>query len=209
MSYIAEFTGDIRYVKGVENTVADTLSCVEAVSVALSYAELAEDQAKSAELQELRSADNALVLQDEDFGGVTVLCDVATGTRRPLIPAGWRRKVFDLVHGLSHAGPRPTTKAVANRFVWPQFKKDIRDWCKTCESCQLAKVATHVSAPLTRREPPDRRFGSLHLDLVGPLPESGGMRYLMTIVDRFTRWMEAILIPDKSANTCARAFLRH
>ena len=136
-----------------------------------------------------------------------MLCDVATGIRRPLVPAGWRKVVFDLVHGLSHAGPRPTIKAVASRFVWPDYKKDIRHWCKVCVACQKAKVTTHVSAPLVRREPPDRRFGSLHLDLVGPLPESKGMRYLMTVVDRFSRWMEAIPIPDISAETCARAFL--
>ena len=117
--------------------------------------------------------------------------------------------MFDLVHGLSHAGPKPTTKAIASRFVWPSFKSDVKEWCRTCIDCQKAKVATHVSAPLMRREPPDRRFGSLHLDLVGPLPESRGMRYLMTIVDRFSRWMEAIPIPDISAETCVRAFLLH
>ena len=80
LSYIAEFTGDICYVKGVENTVADTLSRVEAVLVALSYAELAADQARSAEVQALRGAENVMVLQDEIFGDVSVLCDVATGT---------------------------------------------------------------------------------------------------------------------------------
>ena len=117
--------------------------------------------------------------------------------------------MFDLVHCLSHAGPRPTVKAVANRFVWPGFKTDIRNWCKECQDCQKAKVLTHVLAPVARREPPDRRFGSLHLDLVGPLPESGGMKYVMTIVDRFTRWMEAVPLPDISADTCVKAFLLH
>ena len=29
----------------------------------------------------------------------------------------------------------------------------------------------------------------------------------MTIVDRFTRWIEAVPIPDISADTCTRAFL--
>ena len=51
LSYIAEFTSDIRYVKGAENAVADTLSRVEAVSLALDYAELAREQEASAEIQ--------------------------------------------------------------------------------------------------------------------------------------------------------------
>ena len=118
--------------------------------MALDYAELARDQATFAELQGLRSAETTMVLQDEKFGNISVLCGVATGIRRPLIPPGWRKKVFDLVHDLSHAGPRPTIKAVAERFVWPKFKTDIRNWCKTCQACQLAKVTMHVSAPVVR-----------------------------------------------------------
>ena len=56
---------------------------------------------------------------------------------------------------------------------------------------------------------PTRRFDSLHVDLVGPLPTSQGFTYLLTIVDRFTQWPEAIPLSDISALTCARAFLYH
>ena len=62
LSYVAEFTGDIRY--GEENLVADTLSRVEAIAVALDYAKLAEDQASSNDIQALRSAETDLILQD-------------------------------------------------------------------------------------------------------------------------------------------------
>ncbi|KII69071.1 Gag-Pol polyprotein [Thelohanellus kitauei] len=34
------------------------------------------------------------------------------------------------------------------------------------------------------------------------------MRYLLTIVDRFTRWPQAIPIADVSTQTCVRAFIR-
>ena len=48
---------------------------------------------------------------------------------------------------------------------------------------------------------PNRRFGSIHVDIVGPLPESEGMKYLFTIVDRFTRWPEAVPIPNMDLYT--------
>ena len=35
-------------------------------------------------------------------------------------------------------------------------------------------------------------FSIVHIDLVGPLPPSRGFTYLLTCVDRFTRWPEAI-----------------
>ena len=141
------------------------------------------------EVQALRTADTDLVLRDEDFGGFMVLCDVATGARRPLVPLSWRKKVFDTVHELSHTGPRPMAKAIAKRFVLKNFKKDVHNWCQQCIACQKSKVNTHVRAPVFRRDPPDRRFGSLLVDLVSPLPASQGMKYLFTIVDRFSRWI--------------------
>ena len=56
---------------------------------------------------------------------------------------------------------------------------------------------------------PTGRFLSLHVDLVGSLPPSEGMTYLFTVIDRFTRWPEAIPIPDATATSCVRALIRH
>ena len=87
------------------------------------------------------------------------------------------------------------------------MKRDIRQWCKECHACQSSKFDRHTQAPLQQRPPPDARFRSLHVDLVGPLPVSRGMTYLLTIIDRFTRWPEVIPIPDAQASTCATAFI--
>ena len=49
----------------------------------------------------------------------------------------------------------------------------------------------------------------LNVDIVGPLPECRGMKYLFTMVDRFTRWIEVVPMSSMTAPDCARAFLTH
>ncbi len=73
--------------------------------------------------------------------------------------------------------------------------------------CQRSKVHRHNTAPLGTLSKPDVRFDKIHIDLVGPLPPSNGCVYILTCVDRFTRWPEAIPIPDSTADMVARAFV--
>ena len=141
-----------------------------------------------------RTATTGLLLQDINIGFSKLLCDTSMGPPRPVLPTSWTRTVFDKIHGLSHSGVRPTQKAIAQRFVWNGMKRDIRKWCKECPDCQASKIHRHTRSPLTERLPPSNRFCSLHVDLVGPLPESQGMTYLFTIIDRFTRWPELLFL---------------
>ena len=65
--------------------------------------------------------------------------------------------------------------------------------------CQAFKVG---------RPPATRRFGSLQVDLVGSLPKSEGCKYLLTMVDRFSRWPKAFPLPDMASTKCSKAFVR-
>ena len=89
------------------------------------------------------------------------------------------------------------------------MRRDIRKWYKECPDCQASKIHRHTRSSLVERLPPSDRFCNLHVDLVGPLPESQGIVYMFTIIDRFTRWSEAIPLPNAHASACATALLHH
>ena len=211
LSAISEFTTDIQHLSGKDNFVADCLSraVVGSVHLGLDYAAMAADQAADSDIQAYRSTPTALRLEDVvfDAANATLLCDTSTAHPRPLVPAAWRRQVFDAIHGLSHPGVKASAKLVGVKFVWPGLRKDVRAWAASCVPCQRAKVHRHTKAPLAPFRVPERRFDHVNVDLVGPLPASHGYTHLLTMVDRTTRWPEAVPLSSTTAAEVARAFI--
>ena len=146
---------------------------------------------------------------EDVFGAAntTLLCDVSTGQPRPMVPAGWRRKVFDMIHGLSHPEVKASAKLVGAKFVWPGLRKDVRAWAAVCVACQRAKVTCQTNAPLAPFKVPERRFDHVNVDLVGPHSPSRSPTYLLTMVDRTTRWPEVVPLSSTTSAEVARAFI--
>jgi hypothetical protein len=208
--YVGQFTTDIRHIAGVDNVVADVLSRVEEIVEAINYEDLAEAQRTDSELQQMKSSNTNLQLKLVAFPGSSssVVCDVSGQTARPFLTPSFRRTAFDLIHNLSHPGIKASVKAVSARFVWPSIKTDCRKWAQECLRCQQAKVSRHVSAPISQFKFLSGRFEHLHIDIV-IMPPSEGYRYCLTMVDRFTRWPEAIPLQNQEAPTVARALYEH
>lgn len=193
LSFISQFTTDVKHIRGVDNIVADAFSRIEVISLEDDYAALAESQEKDEELQELLQNGTSLILENVTLPGtdIKIICDTATGKPRPFLTLPFRRKYFEKLHNLSHPGIRVTSKLIVDRFVWPSIRKDLRRWSRSCLPCQKNKVTRHTNSTLGIYDTPSGRFKHIHIDIVGPLPICEGHRYLLTATDRFTRWIEA------------------
>jgi len=136
-----------------------------------------------------------------------LICDSSTGFLRPLVPETLRKSLFLALHNVSHPGVRGSRRLISARFVWHGLSRDVGLWTRSCLRCQQSKIQTHVKSSVPAIHVPSRRFSHVHIDIVGPLPSSQGYSYLLTMIDRTTRWPEAVPLSSISTESCVRAFI--
>jgi len=128
-----------------------------------------------------------------------------------VVPYSWRSEVLKQCHDGAaggHLGVDKTLSKVRQRYYWPGMRDDIRDYCATCSVC-----AQHKSPKQKRRAKLQGitagEAGELvALDILGPLTKTEeGNAYILVIGDHFTKWIEAVPLPNIEAITVARALL--
>ncbi|GFU75342.1 hypothetical protein TNCV_3510271 [Trichonephila clavipes] len=154
LDFISQFSTDIRYTKGSDNTVADALSRMEIDEISptvINFKEFASAQSDDEELQKiLNSNDSSLEIEKHYFPleDVTLYCDMSQKQPRPFVPKSMRQLIFKALHFFSHPGISASIDLIAKRFVWPGMRKDIKIMVRSCVKCQRAKVTRHTKSPI-------------------------------------------------------------
>ena len=127
-----------------------------------------------------------------------------------IIPYAARDHILKMAHaGMSggHYGIKKTGLQVQRRAYWKSWRQDSARFVRRCTEC----------ATYRRGKPPklgqlqDMQVGApmerAGIDLTGPWPKSNNCVYILTFIDHFTKWADAIPIPNKEAETVARALV--
>lgn len=107
-------------------------------------------------------------------------------------------------------GRQRTAAAVQSRAYWPTWSSDLDLFMRSCHPCAMyhrgAPPRTkHMQTPMVG-EPWER----ISIDITGPHPRSSrGNQFILTAVDHFSKWAEAIPLRNHTAPTVARALVVH
>ena len=92
----------------------------------------------------------------------------------------------------SHVASRALAgKAFRQGFYWPTALADAEQLVKTCEACQFHAKNIHQRAQALQTIPLSWPFAVWGLDIVGEFTRAvGGYKYLIVLIDKFTKWIE-------------------
>jgi len=214
LTIISEYISSVVHIRGADNIVADALSrSINELSLSFPDIEsLASSQTNDKDTLDYSSNLKAYPLPS----GSNIWCDVSLCHPRPFVPSPHRKEIFDHLHGLAHPGVKGSRRIITSRYFWPNMRRDIKSWVNECLSCQQSKVTKHVHTEVQHNLYPfTDRFQTIHMDIVGPLPPSKQVgstfatpyRYLLTFIDRATRWFECVPIIDANTETIVNSFL--
>ena len=141
-----------------------------------------------------------------------VLCVNATekSNARIVVPESLKAFILQRHHGLplsGHVGRNKMLKLMATRYWWKNMSRDVGRWIKACAICCRRKTPRpkHAGKPYSVCTTP-YPFHTVAIDLVGPIEETlKGNKYILTMLDLFTRWTIAVPIPSKDAEVVAHA----
>ena len=131
-----------------------------------------------------------------------------------VIPKAYLAEILSTAHETplaGHLGVNETYQKILNHFYWPNLKKDVAEFCKSCHACQVVGKPNQSipKAPLQPIPAFEEPFSRIIVDCVGPLPKTrSGNQYLLTIMCASTRFPEAIPLRDIKAKTIVKALTK-
>ncbi|GFW60756.1 retrovirus-related Pol polyprotein from transposon 412 [Trichonephila clavipes] len=124
-----------------------------------------------------------------------------------VLPRSRIPEVLKELHGSptgGHFGVMKTLHRVRERFFWGKVRADVEQWCKSCDACSARKGPKIRSRGKLHRYNVGAPFERIAFDILGPLPRTAsGNKYLLVVMDYFTKWPEVYPIPDQEAPTVA------
>ena len=128
--------------------------------------------------------------------------------------------VLSKVHNstVGHGGVERTINKLNELFTkdpnskpndWTTMRKDVTNFIRKCPCCQKMEVLKKPIQTIPFTLASYGLFDRIAVDTIGPLPDSKeGHKYILVIIDSFSRWIELLPIPDTTAITAADALLQ-
>lgn len=126
------------------------------------------------------------------------------------IPPDLKGRVLEETHDsplAGHFGVKKTIARVREKYYWPRWQGDVRNYVRSCKKCQEYKVSQEKPAGQMHFRDHKGPWYAISADIVGPLPRSRkGNRYILAFQDLYSKWTELSPMGSASAKNVAVRF---
>lgn len=137
--------------------------------------------------------------------------EVDDGLHVPYMPPRYRRAALEAAHNVPMAGHRGTQATVARlrRMAWwVEHARDAHNFVRTCHECDMLRPFGARQRPNTMAWSEVRPGATIHIDFVGPFHGARtGDKWILSIIDRFSRYCMFVPLPDARHETAAKALV--
>ena len=119
----------------------------------------------------------------------------------PILPTNLRHHALVRCHNIpsaGHQGSEKTLERLRMEAYWVGMAQDVERHCRECIVCQQSKLPSPPRVPLTN-VPIGRPWQMVAVDILEVPLSTRNNRYLLVVQDYFTKWVEAIPLPDQTA----------
>lgn len=210
--FLSRFKFTVEHIKGSENAVADALSrmydpdgCVGMVSGPEPALMLLQNMPEFFTSATEAQGDDALCLEIKENLKQKIPCPYVlennllyfTGkngkARKVVVPEKFRKMVLKYYHDSfigCHLGINKTFHKIAQLFAWPELKKDVTAYVRSCPLCQSSKPAQRNTIGFAGTKIADGPWSVVHIDIFGPLVRSrSGNSCILILIDCFTKFV--------------------
>ena len=151
---VGEFNFDVKYIRGEDNSVADSLSRIFNIAEVDTDSEMIMDNRTLLEAQKRDLESKALfkamsknytrkpTAVSHDMWSFKRKCSISESllksNERVFVPKGLRKRVLTATH-YGHQGIENMLTKLSNDYFWPKMKNDVRDFVRNCRICSLVK----------------------------------------------------------------------
>jgi hypothetical protein len=202
---LSEYEYEVVHKPGKMHLNADGLSRKVRLTRVIGAEDVLSSQSGDAECGEWKSKRNFVEIEG-------VLCRRTNGGNRVVLPSDLRDDVIRQCHehALSgHLGVRATVDRVAQQYWWPSIRRDVQGVIEECIPCNRRSPYGRTKAPLQALPDTAEPFELVAMDIIGPLPVTErGNKYVLSVIDHFSRYLELIPLENQTASMVAEAFVR-
>nr|KYP36420.1 Retrovirus-related Pol polyprotein from transposon 17.6 [Cajanus cajan] len=119
-------------------------------------------------------------------------------------------EIYEGIYGTHSGGRTLAAKVIRAGYYWPTLTTNYAKFVQQCKPCQQHGPLTNQPAEDLHFITTPWPFSVWGMDILGPfLPAKGQVKFLIVVVDHFTKWIEAEAVAVISANNVHKFFWRN